>query len=118
MGSETPADQRDSKPDDRGDELKAERRGPGTIFVLLLIGVAAVAGYRLFVAPPAAAPKVEIAPHLVREGRRITIPEGSPLRERLVIEAVTTQEIERSLVLPPVVEPDPPRLLTLPTPLP
>ena len=117
MDSETPADQHESKPDDRGDNLKDGRRGPGTIFVLLLISVAAAAGYRLFVAPPAAAPKVESPPHLVREARRISIPEGSQLREKLVIETVTTQEIERSLVLPAVVEPDPARLVKVLTPL-
>jgi len=117
MDSETPADQRESKPDDRGDELKAERRGPGTIFVLLLIGVIAVAGYRLFLAPPAAAPKVETTPHLVREGQRIRIPEGSPLRDKLVVEAVAEQEIERTLVLPAAVEPDPARLAKVMTPL-
>src|SRR5262249_62036397 len=93
-------------------------RGLGTICVLLLIGVAAAAGYRLFVAPPAAAPKVESPPHLVREARRISIPEGSQLREKLVIETVTTQEIERSLVLPAVGEPDPARLGQDPTPPP
>src|SRR5262249_41134756 len=93
-------------------------RGLGTICVLLRISVAGGAGYRLFVAPPAAAPKVESPPHLVREARRISIPEGSQLREKLVIETVSTQEIERSLVLPAVVEPDPARLVKVFTPLP
>src|SRR5262249_183116 len=83
------ADHRESTRGDRGDNLKEGRRGPGPFFSLLLIRFPAAAGYRFSAPPPAAAPKVESPPHLVREARRISIPEGSQLREKLVIETVS-----------------------------
>jgi cobalt-zinc-cadmium efflux system membrane fusion protein len=46
-------------------------------------------------------------PMLIREGARISIPEGSPLRSKLTIGVVGQQEIQRKLVLPAVVEADP-----------
>jgi cobalt-zinc-cadmium efflux system membrane fusion protein len=46
---------------------------------------------------------------LVREGSRITIPEGSPLRGKLTVAAVAEKEIQRILTLPAVVEADPAR---------
>jgi cobalt-zinc-cadmium efflux system membrane fusion protein len=106
----------DHKLDDRPDDPKAARIRPGTIFVLALIAVAAVGGYRL-IRTPVTAPKVDNAPHLVREGQRIRIPEGSPLRDKLTVEPVTEREIELSLALPAAVEPDPARLAKVMTPL-
>ena len=119
MDSEASPVHHDSKSDERAGDPKLERggAGPGKVFFLLLIGVVAVAGYRLFLAQPAAVLKVETAPHLAREGQRIRIPEGSPLRDKLTVEAVAEQDIERSLVLPAVVEPDPARLAKVMTPL-
>src|SRR5262245_40776164 len=47
------------------------------------------------------------SPMLIREGTRIRIPEGSPLRGKLTISGVAQQEIQRKLVLPAVVEAEP-----------
>jgi membrane fusion protein, heavy metal efflux system len=49
------------------------------------------------------------SPMLTREGARISVPEGSPLRAKLTIGVVGQQEIQRKLVLPAVVEADPSR---------
>src|SRR5215831_15126556 len=46
---------------------------------------------------------------LIREGARISVPEGSPMRGKLVVGAVEEREIQRKLVLPAVVEADPAR---------
>jgi cobalt-zinc-cadmium efflux system membrane fusion protein len=59
----------------------------------------------------------EGGPQLVREGKRIVIPEGSPLRGSLTIDAVDEREIERNLILPAVVEADPARLVKVLPPL-
>ena len=56
-------------------------------------------------------------PPLVREGDRIVVPEGSPLRAKLTVEAVAEQEVRRALVLPAVVEADPSRLVKVLPPL-
>jgi cobalt-zinc-cadmium efflux system membrane fusion protein len=61
--------------------------------------------------------KPDSGPLLVREGDRIIVPEGSPLRSKLTVEAVAEQEIRRTLVLPAVVEADPSRLVKLVPPL-
>jgi cobalt-zinc-cadmium efflux system membrane fusion protein len=49
------------------------------------------------------------APELIKKGEEITIPEDSPLRRKLVVAPVVNKEIQRSLVLPAVVEADPGR---------
>jgi membrane fusion protein, heavy metal efflux system len=51
----------------------------------------------------------EEAPMLIREGARISIPDGSPLRGKLTVGPVAQREIQRKLVLPAVVEADPAR---------
>jgi membrane fusion protein, heavy metal efflux system len=56
-------------------------------------------------------------PLLVREGDRIIVPEGSPLRAKLTVEAVAEQQVQRTLVLPAVVEADPSRLVKVLPPL-
>jgi cobalt-zinc-cadmium efflux system membrane fusion protein len=61
--------------------------------------------------------KPDSGPLLVREGDRIIVPEGSPLRSKLTVEAVAEQEIRRTLVLPAVVEADPSRLVKIVPPL-
>jgi membrane fusion protein, heavy metal efflux system len=57
---------------------------------------------------PVAAFQEEV-PMLIREGARISIPDGSPLRGKLTVGPVAQQEIQRKLVLPAVVEADPAR---------
>jgi membrane fusion protein, heavy metal efflux system len=61
--------------------------------------------------------KPESGPPLVREGDRIIVPEGSPLRAKLTVEAVAEQQVQRTLVLPAVVEADPSRLVKIVPPL-
>jgi cobalt-zinc-cadmium efflux system membrane fusion protein len=61
--------------------------------------------------------KPDSGPLLVREGDRIVVPEGSPLRAKLTVEAVAEQQIQRTLVLPAVVEADPSRLVKVLPPL-
>src|SRR5258708_5183144 len=57
---------------------------------------------------PVAALQEEV-PMLIREGARISIPDGSPLRGKLTVGPVAQREIQRKLVLPAVVEADPSR---------
>lgn len=57
---------------------------------------------------PVAALQEEL-PMLIREGARISIPDGSPLRGKLTVGPVGQQEIQRKLILPAVVEADPAR---------
>src|SRR5262245_43861150 len=118
MQPDASSDQHKVKPADEQPPRTARR--PVSLIVLLLIGAAlGAAGYRLLVHSPGAVTGLapETAPHLVREGQRIRIPEGSALRGKLVIEAVREQEIGRALVLPAVVEPDPARLVKVLPPL-
>ncbi len=51
----------------------------------------------------------ESVPFLIKDGERIRIPPGSPLRAKLAIATIAAREIERTLVLPAVVEADPTR---------
>src|SRR5262245_2469756 len=116
-------DRSETKPGAEGSDPGAPTSfHPGRILLLLLIGAALGAGgYRLLGPRNSAiaivSPKHESTAHFIREAERITIPEGSPLRDKLVIEPVTEQEIERTLVLPAVVEPDPARLVKVLPPL-
>src|SRR6266481_1617850 len=57
---------------------------------------------------PVAALQEEI-PMLIREGARISVPDGSPLRGKLTVGPVAQREIQRKLILPAVVEADPAR---------
>jgi cobalt-zinc-cadmium efflux system membrane fusion protein len=57
------------------------------------------------------------SPTLVREGARISVPEGSTLRGKLTVGAVGQREIQRKLVLPAVVEADPARTVKVLTPV-
>jgi cobalt-zinc-cadmium efflux system membrane fusion protein len=54
---------------------------------------------------------------LVRQGGKIMIPEGSPLRERLSILPAEVQTVRNPLVLPGIVESDPARTAAVLTPL-
>ena len=100
---------------------------PGYAFaamVLLLIGIGlGVGGYRLIAASRDQAGFREIPasnnlPNIVRDGAKITVPEGSPLRSKLEIATVADKAIQRTLVLPAVVEADPARLAKVPPPHP
>jgi membrane fusion protein, heavy metal efflux system len=54
---------------------------------------------------------------MVREGNRITLPAGSPLRGKLAIDAVGQKDIQQTLALPAVVEADPGHLAKVLPPL-
>jgi cobalt-zinc-cadmium efflux system membrane fusion protein len=104
---------------DRGQH--ALRRNVYTGIVFLLIGAVFGAGaYRMAATPSGgeAWPTTKVsAPTLVKNGQQVEIPEGSPLRSRLTIEAVMQKTIQRTLVLPAVVEADPARLVKVLPPL-
>jgi cobalt-zinc-cadmium efflux system membrane fusion protein len=53
------------------------------------------------------------SPAFVRQGEQIVIPEGSPLRSRLIVEPVTVKNLPRVLQLPGVVEADPARTVNI-----
>jgi cobalt-zinc-cadmium efflux system membrane fusion protein len=57
------------------------------------------------------------APALVRQGTQIMIPDGSPLRSRLVVQQVDVKPITHKLMLPAVVEADPARTAKVLPPL-
>jgi cobalt-zinc-cadmium efflux system membrane fusion protein len=89
------------------------------MLAVFLIGVGiGFAAYRFAAnsARPAFVPE-ESGPYLVREGQRVVVPDGSPLRDKLTVDAVSQREIARNLVLPAVVEADPARLIKVLPPL-
>src|SRR5882672_3353113 len=65
---------------------------------------------------PVAALQEEV-PMLIREGARISVPDGSPLRGKLTVGPVAQREIQRKLVLPAVVEADPARTVKVMPPV-
>ena len=93
---------------------------PGVVLVLVLFAAGVgVGAYRIIANSPglpASAPAAvsqRAVPNLVRDGSRVAIPEGSPLRSKLTIGRVAQQEIERKLQLPAIVEADPARTVKL-----
>jgi cobalt-zinc-cadmium efflux system membrane fusion protein len=94
----------------------------GTILLLIGAGLGAMA-YRFIATPAGTAADLRASaaslsvPNLIKKGQRIEIPEGSPLRNKLIIEPVVEKTIERTLVLPAVVEADPARLVKVLPPL-
>ena len=88
----------------------------GVELVLLSLAVAlGVGAYKLVAnspSLPAGAPLAvpqKAVPNLVRDGSRIVVPEGSPLRGKLTIDTVALQQVERTLQLPAMVESEPAR---------
>jgi cobalt-zinc-cadmium efflux system membrane fusion protein len=87
----------------------------GTAFALILLAAAlGTGGYRMVLnssGGPARAQEREKreAPPFITQGSRIIVPEGSPVRSKLMIEPVEEKEIQRTLVLPAIVEADPAR---------
>ena len=82
------------------------------------VGAYRILGSSSFRATPKLAVEAyQKAEHFAREGERITVPQNSPLRQKLTIEAVGEKEIQRTLVLPAVVEADPARLVKILPPL-
>jgi membrane fusion protein, heavy metal efflux system len=96
---------------------------PGVVLVLVLLAAGVgVGGYLLIassteqVHAPAAVSQKGV-PNLVRDGLRIVVPEGSPLRGKLTIDTVAQQQVERTLHLPAIVEADPARTVKVLTPV-
>src|SRR5205814_348132 len=56
-------------------------------------------------------------PYRIRTRDRITVPQGSPLRDKLTIAVVAEKDVQHKLVLPAVVEADPARLAKILPPL-
>jgi cobalt-zinc-cadmium efflux system membrane fusion protein len=89
---------------------------PGVVLVVVLLAAGVVLGAYELVANspglPTSTPMPVVqthVPNLVRDGSRITIPEGSPLRDKLMVGTVVEQPIERTLQLPAIVEAEPAR---------
>jgi len=89
---------------------------PGAVLAFVLFAAGAgIGAYRLIAsssverahAPEAVSQKS--VPKLVRDGSRILVPEGSPLRGKLIIGTVALQQVERTLQLPAMVEAEPAR---------
>jgi cobalt-zinc-cadmium efflux system membrane fusion protein len=81
------------------------------VAALLVAGVLAACGSRSAAVEPASEQT------LVRHGDRITVPPNSPLRSRLRIESVQSENVRRSLEAPAQVEADPARLARITPPL-
>ena len=88
------------------------------IVMLLVVAAVAAGAYRLLNSRAELAPAaIEKPQPLVRQGRNVAVPEGSPVRARLAIAPVAEQDIKRDLVLPAMVEADPARLIKVLPPL-
>jgi cobalt-zinc-cadmium efflux system membrane fusion protein len=89
------------------------------LMLVLLTAGGGLAAYRLLLnlsnlpSPAPAAMPQRAVPNLVRDGSRVVVPEGSPLRSKLTIGTVARQQIERKLQLPAIVEADPARTVKL-----
>jgi cobalt-zinc-cadmium efflux system membrane fusion protein len=115
----------DAPPHRRDGESDASRRpAPRSVTVLALVLVAAalgagahaqLSGPRLHPEAPAAV--AERVQPLIRSKNQVTVPERSPVRAKLAIEAVTEQDIDRTLILPAMVEADPAHLVKVLPPL-
>ena len=105
--------------DTSDNQHETSRRGlmrPGAVLAFVLFAAGAgIGAYRLIAsssverahAPEAVSQKS--VPKLVRDGSRILVPEGSPLRGKLIIGTVALQQVERTLQLPAMVEAEPAR---------
>jgi len=80
--------------------------GAGVLLVLLLL----THGFGLFGGGRGGAPE---SPALVRQGKRIFIPESSPLRQRLEIAPAPTQLVSGAVTAPGIVESDPARTVAV-----
>ena len=102
--------------DNRHEMSRRSRVRPGVALALVLFAAGAgigayrlIAGQSLERAHAPAAVSQKSVPNLVRDGSRIVVPEGSPLRGKLTIGTVTQQHINRTLQLPAIVEAEPAR---------
>lgn len=73
---------------------------------LLLVAILLTHGFGFFTGHGKAA---EAAPWMLRQGAKILVPEGSPLRSRITVEPAVAEQRSGKLALPGVVESDPAR---------
>src|SRR5271168_2228007 len=73
---------------------------------LLLVVILLTHGFGFFTGSSKAP---EAAPWMVRQGAKIFVPEGSPLRSRITVEPAAAEQRSGKLALPAVVESDPAR---------
>jgi cobalt-zinc-cadmium efflux system membrane fusion protein len=59
----------------------------------------------------------EASPLMVRQGEKIVVPDGSPLRSRLTVAEAALEQVSPKLVLPGIVESDPARTAAVLSPL-
>jgi cobalt-zinc-cadmium efflux system membrane fusion protein len=81
------------------------------------LGVALVWGYTQLTSKGEHGAVAEKVPKVIRQGYRITVPEGSPLRSYLAVEPVREETVQRRLLSPAVVEPDPAHLVKVLPPI-
>jgi membrane fusion protein, heavy metal efflux system len=86
----------------------------GVLCGVLFLAVVLTRGFGLWSGHGHEAPAPQI---LVRQGTKIFVPEGSPLRDRLSVAAAAAQPIGAKLVVPGIVEADPARTAVVLAPL-
>jgi cobalt-zinc-cadmium efflux system membrane fusion protein len=87
--------------------------GQGVVFLMGMVAVWGMACDRNARANANAA-----APPFLREGARLVVPEGSPLRSRLSVGPALEREVRRRLQVPATVEADPARMAKVTPPIP
>jgi len=100
-----------SAPLPSGDRPDRPASQAGATLVAVLIVAGALGGYRLFAGGHAAPTAAEKPAALAWSGNSVTVPEHSPVRERLVIAPVAERTFHRDLILPAAVEADPAKLI-------
>jgi len=103
----------DPKPEDSQGRAASEpvlgrSRYAKTVAAVLIAGAVSLVAYRVVLAPShyRGGELVQKAAPVLREGDRIVVPEGSPVRDALAVAPVAPKDIRRDLVLPAVVEAD------------
>ncbi|AMP04339.1 efflux RND transporter periplasmic adaptor subunit [Collimonas pratensis] len=81
----------------------------------LIVGVIAFVafGHQGKAAAAEASASISTGPNFIRQGTRITIPQHSPLRSRVVVQAVASLDATHALELPAQVEADPGRTINI-----
>ncbi len=90
---------------------------PITLALLVAVLLAIAAVYRFHDAPTGNPDRPAKTVSLIRSDDAATVPEGSPLRGKLVVAPVVAREVPRELALPAVVEADPAHLIKVAPPL-
>ncbi|HEX4598836.1 MAG TPA: efflux RND transporter periplasmic adaptor subunit [Burkholderiaceae bacterium] len=86
----------------------------GIVLGLVLVGALLTRGFGLLAAPPSAGGD---APTVLHRADKVIVPEGSPLRERLLVVPAPSESVSAKVELPGVVEADPARTAAVLSPL-